>query len=134
MKILIVDDDATCSFMYKLMLGKFGECNVVTNGFEAIEAYKRSLASNSPYNLILMDIMMPGMNGNETLKEIRLYEDNLNIIFPDNIKIILTTALDDIENQKIGEKLNPLTEAYIVKSAYPDALIEKMHEFGFILD
>lgn len=130
MRILIVDDDATCSFMYKLMLGKFGDCTVVTNGFEALETYKRSILNNEPYHFIVMDIMMPGMSGNETLFAIRDFETEMNIA-PDNVKIVLTTALDDIENQKIGQELNPSIEAYVVKSSYPDALIAKMKEFGF---
>jgi len=132
MKIMIVDDDATCSHIYKLALSKYGNCTIATTGFEALELYKKSRLSNEPFDLIVLDIMMPDINGYDDLKAIRFFEKTLNIDINNQVKVILTTALDDEENQKIAHQLNPQTEAYIAKSVSPDLLVEKIKGFGLL--
>lgn len=133
MKSLIVEDDNTCAFIFQSLLSKFGKCAVVTKGIDALNAYESSLSSDDPYDIVILDIMMPDMSGDEVLKGIRLIEKDRNISFPFNVKVVLTTALDDEVNRKIAESLDPLSEAYLVKSAYPDELINILTEFGFDL-
>jgi two-component system chemotaxis response regulator CheY len=101
---------------------------------DAIEAYKTSLNKENPYNLMVIDIMMPDMNGYDVLKKIREVEAERHIYFPFCAKIILTTGLDDDENRKIKQLLDADNEAYIPKSSYPETLIDKLNEFGFVLD
>lgn len=133
MKSLVVDDDATCSAIFQAFLSKQGDCDAVLTGMDAIKAFTSSLNSGHPYDIILIDIMMPHMDGYEVLKTIRSIEADYKIAFPFNVKIILTTALDDYENRKIEQSLDPCSEAYIVKSAYPDDLYEKLALLGFEL-
>jgi two-component system chemotaxis response regulator CheY len=133
MKSLIVEDDNTCGFIFQSMLKKYGECDLLTSGFDAIRAYEASLDQGEPYECIIVDIMMPDMNGVEVLSGIRLLEKDRNIEFPFNVRVILTTALDDEVNRSIEANLDPLTEAYLPKSSYPDALLDKLTMFGFDL-
>jgi len=133
MKSLVVDDDITCSYIFQTQLSRYGHCDTVTNGWDAIEAYKSSLNKNDPYHLIIIDIMMPDMNGYEVLKNIRAIEAERQIRFPFNAKIILATGLDDIENRQLEEKLDELSEAYLVKSNDLNALINKLNLLGFDL-
>ena len=134
MRILVVDDDATCAAIYQMMLSKFGKCDKVSTGLDAINSYIDSLDKKDPYHLMVVDIMMPDMNGYEVLQSIRLIEKERNISFPFSVRIVLTTALDDEENRKLSLDLDPLSEAYLVKSAYPQALLDKLEEFGFNLE
>lgn len=81
-KILIVDDDPRNIFVLAVALEDYGaEIIEAENGKEALEKLE-----NEPVDLILMDIMMPVMNGYEAIKEIR----NTNKI--KDIPIIATTA------------------------------------------
>jgi len=67
-KVLVVDDDARNIFALTTVLENYAMDVVsVTNGREAIE-----LIEHSPdFNLVLMDIMMPEMDGYQTMREIR---------------------------------------------------------------
>lgn len=66
LNILIVDDDFICQEVVRRMLNKLGiETDAVSNGLDAISAL-----SEKPYDMVLMDIQMPKMNGIEATKEI----------------------------------------------------------------
>ena len=66
--ILLVDDEEVIRRTGKRILESFGyHVFLAADGLEAIEAYQRE----DRIDLVLMDIMMPGMNGRETIKKIR---------------------------------------------------------------
>ena len=50
------------------------------NGKEAVEAVRNALETVEPYNLICLDIMMPEMDGQQALREIRDMEEARGII------------------------------------------------------
>lgn len=74
MNTLIVEDVFACRKFLQTVLGQFGPCDVAVNGNEAMIAFQDSLNDNKPYDLVCLDIMMPSMNGHETLSEIRRIE------------------------------------------------------------
>jgi CheY-like chemotaxis protein len=66
-KILVIDDDAFISGIYVLALGRAGcDIQVVRSGKEGLVAAKAN-----PPDIILLDLMMPEMDGFETLERIR---------------------------------------------------------------
>ena len=89
LKILIADDEPTNRFIAKMALAKDGYQIVeATNGKEAIEIAKKE----NP-DVILMDAVMPIMNGFEAIKYIK-NDENLA-----NIPILMVTALDSKEDK-----------------------------------
>ena len=68
------------------------ECDLAANGVEAIEAYNLSNRNNTPYDAILLDIAMPGMDGVEVLKLIRDNEGKVGIPLGRGVPIIMVTA------------------------------------------
>ena len=86
--ILIVDDEYVNRFLLKDILEQEGyRTHVASNGVEALKA-----VFNNKTDLILLDIMMPSMDGYETCR--RLKEDSRTAHIP----IIFVTALTDTEN------------------------------------
>ncbi len=114
--ILLVDDDPLIIRMYQNRLNIDGY-HVVTasNGEEAIVQARRT-----PPQLILMDMMMPKMNGIETLREFK--KDPATI----NIPVIILTNLDDdpenIAKIKTMGAVNYLTKSNISLTQLSEAI------------
>ncbi|MDF2908989.1 MAG: response regulator receiver protein [Herbinix sp.] len=98
MKVLIAEDDfASRKFMLRF-LSKYGECDITVDGLEAVEAFTMALEENEGYNLVCLDIMMPGLDGYQALKKIREIEKEKLVPEEKAVKIIMTTALNEGKN------------------------------------
>lgn len=99
-KILIVDDDANICELLRLYLEKDGyEAEVVTDGLKAVEVFN----SSSP-DLVLLDIMLPGMDGWQVCREIRKTSQT---------PIIMLTAKGETFDKVLGLELG--ADDYITK-------------------
>lgn len=99
-KILIVDDDNNIAELISLYLAK--ECfdtKIVNDGEEALLAYQ----TYNP-NLILLDLMLPGIDGYQVCREIRA---------KDNIPIIMLSAKGEVFDKVLGLELG--ADDYIMK-------------------
>ncbi len=122
-RILIVDDNFENRQLLAEILREVSECDFAANGIEAVEAYNLSLKKD-PYNLILLDIEMPGINGLEILKRIRASEKAAGIALGEGIPIIIVTAYE----KRFLEAFNYGCDDYILKPIDPDVLIKKISE------
>ena len=105
MKILLAEDDfVTRKFMTEF-LSKYGECDVTVDGMEAVDAFMMALEDDEPYDLVCLDIMMPTMDGYQALMGIRNLEKERNITGDKQVKIIMTTALNEEKNVKMAFEL-----------------------------
>ncbi|OGH96867.1 MAG: hypothetical protein A2039_06845 [Candidatus Melainabacteria bacterium GWA2_34_9] len=135
MKSLVVDDEIICRKIFEKVLLKYGPCDSVKNGTEAIEAYKASLDNGCPYQLMILDVVMPDLHGGQVLQLIRDLEKEKGIPEIDKLRIIVTSAADTWFNREfVTKKLNFLYETYFIKSPDMNEFIEKIHELGFIID
>ncbi|NMF06486.1 response regulator transcription factor [Clostridium beijerinckii] len=97
--ILIVEDDEAISNLIRISLGMAGyQCKQVFDGMEALDLIKQE-----SFDLILMDIMLPGIDGFELMKRIRGL----------NIPVIFLTAKNGLADKITGLKSG--AEDYIVK-------------------
>jgi two-component system, chemotaxis family, chemotaxis protein CheY len=95
MRSLIVEDDRiSCQVMEK-MVSRYGNSDVAVNGQQALELFKQALGSDSPYDLVLMDIMIPEVDGLQSVLSMRQIETSLKLPSSRRVKVIMTTALDD---------------------------------------
>jgi len=131
MKILIADDDFISRQILKDIMKQFGECDVVVDGDEAVQAFRLAWEENDHYDLIFMDIMMPRMDGTQALKQIRAIEKENKIKGPDEVKVIMTTALNDPKTV-IEAFYESRASSYILKPLTEDKIVEQMKSFGLI--
>ena len=116
-KILIIDDEEDLSFFVKANLELAGayEVIVAANGKTGIKA-----AIQHKPDLILLDIMMPKMNGFEVLEKLKGEHETLSIPV-----IMLTAKGDDESRLKASRRYN---EDYIVKPVQIDTLKSKIED------
>lgn len=99
-RILVVDDEVAISEIIKFNFEKEGYLvDTAEDGMEAIK-----LVEKNDYVLMLLDIMMPKLNGFETLREIRKFS---------NIAVIMLTAREDEVDKVLGLELG--ADDYVVK-------------------
>lgn len=131
LRILVVEDDFLSRFSLVKMMTEFGVVEVAVNGHEALEMVKQSFKSKEPYHLILLDIMMPVMSGQEALNAIRKFEESMGILGSSGCKVIMTTALVDAKS--IMEAFNGLCEAYVAKPYTRKHIVDQMQKIGFVV-
>ena len=130
MKTLIVEDDFTSRLLLQKLLERYGECHIAVNGKEAMEAVRTSLEYGGPYNLICLDIMMPEMDGQQALRQIRALEEAEGTISSNGAKIVMTTARDDVKT--VVAAFRELCDGYLVKPIDQTRLVGLLKELKLI--
>jgi signal transduction histidine kinase/CheY-like chemotaxis protein/transcriptional regulator with GAF, ATPase, and Fis domain len=120
MKVLIVDDNAAFQEILKEVFTSFAfQTQAVGSGEEALAVFDGK-AGEKPYDLVLMDWKMPGMNGLETTRRIRE-----NKCFQ-GIPVIMMTAFDRMPLQL--EACQAGVNAFLTKPIKPSLLFETIME------
>ena len=110
-KILLVDDDPNIRQLVNLYLEKEGfEVEMADRGDTAVEKFK----TFAP-NLILLDLMLPGMDGWQVCREVRKTS---------NVPIIMLTAKDETFDKVLGLELG--ADDYMVKPFDPKELVARI--------
>ncbi len=130
MRCLIVEDEFAARRLMQRYLSTYGDCDVAVDGKEAVEAFCQATDEKELYDLICLDIMMPNMDGRETLKAIRQIESEHGISGLDGVKVIMTTALDDPKN--VMGSFKEGCEAYLVKPVEKKQLLNEVEKLGLI--
>lgn len=128
MHILVVEDDFISRRLLCRYLEPFGDCDVAVNGHEAVAAVRDAVQTAVPYDFICLDIMMPGLGGQESLEAIRALEAENGIAKDDGAKIIMTTALEDSAN--IQQAFQASADGYVVKPIEKKKFYATMQEIG----
>jgi CheY-like chemotaxis protein len=97
MKVLVVDDEVVSREKMASIVRQYGPCQAVDNGILAINCFWEAWNNWMPYDLITLDISMPGQDGLETLKKIRNLEKDKKVPHDRRVKIIMVTGEADKE-------------------------------------
>ena len=81
-RILLMDDDPLVIDVSKKMLNKLGHfVDVCEDGNQAIEKYTRAMTQNTPYDLVIMDLTIPGgMGGQKAIKKLLLIDSEAKVV------------------------------------------------------
>ena len=94
-RILLVEDERSISQPLAYLLSKEGyEVKVVENGYDALEVFNASR-----FDLMLLDLMLPGMPGTEVCRKVRKTS---------RLPIIMLTAKDSEVDIVVGLELGPM--------------------------
>ena len=131
MKILIVEDEYISRVLLSEILGDYGTCQVAVDGEEAVAVLEHSFDNDEPFDLVCLDIMMPGLDGQEVLRQIREMETKRNIHGMQAVKVIMTTALDDSKNIMQAFTAGRC-EAYLTKPIDRKKLLQHLKDLRLI--
>jgi two-component system NtrC family sensor kinase len=118
-RVLIADDDPQISGLIREVL-EMANCQVLEarSGEETLEVLRRENASDRPVDILLLDILMPGMSGYEVISRVK--SDPLLA----TTSIIVTTALTSITDKTMG--LGMGADDYLTKPFDPRELVARI--------
>jgi len=129
MKILVVDDEFVSLQKLSLLLKDRGECDTATSGEHALGMYIKAEMDKSPYELITLDVDMPGMSGPETAQKIRQYEEDMGIAsLHTSVKILMVTAMTD--GKSIMSAFKGGCEGYLTKPFNKEEIQKSLDSIG----
>lgn len=118
-KILVVDDEETVGLgMSEILRDEGFDAAYAVNGKEAIEAVK-----DSPYSLIFMDIIMPGMNGLETFREIKKIRPAAKVV-------LFTGYFRDAEDAILQGVREGMIDEFIRKPYFADEIVRSANKYA----
>ena len=105
-KVLCIEDEFFIGELYERALRRAGyDVTNVLNGDDGLQ-----VAQTNAYDLILLDLMVPGMNGIDILRTLRDTEKTPKL----KAKIVITTNLDQEETMRT--ELEQLADGYVIKA------------------
>lgn len=131
MKCLITEDDFISRRILRELLSPHFDIEIAVDGEESVTAFRMAHEAKQPFDLICMDIMMPKMDGREALRQIRRLEKELEVPPNLEVKVIMTTALDDPKTV-FDSFYNDGATAYLVKPIGKQKLFRELRALGLL--
>lgn len=125
MKSLVVDDELVSRSKLQNIMQNFGHCDAVENGDQAVLAVIKALNEKEPYHVILMDIMMPVMDGHEALKRIRAIEKERCVEPGKEARVIVISSLEDQKNV-CQAFFRGMATSYLTKPVNKESVVEAL--------
>lgn len=106
-RVLCIEDEFFIGELYERALRKGGyEVTTVLNGLDGLQ-----VAQSNRYDIILLDLMIPGLTGIEVLRTLR----NPDLSPGFKSRIIITTNLD--QDEKIKQEIEAQADGYLIKAS-----------------
>lgn len=126
LRTLIVEDDPTSAMLLSEILAGYGDCQSAAAGESALELFEKAIAEERPYDLVCLDIMLPGLDGQQVLEAMRRREQESGR----EAAIIMITALSSTAALMSAFKAG--ATSYLVKPIRKASLLLELRKFGLV--
>lgn len=128
MRILIVDDEMVSRTKLETIMSSLGRCQTAESGKQALDLYERALTDGKGYDLVMLDIDMPDLQGDQVLKRFREMEyDGAH-----RAVVVMVTAKSD--QAHVMTCLNSGCDAYIAKPFNAQIINERLSRLKLAQD
>jgi two-component system, chemotaxis family, chemotaxis protein CheY len=131
LRCLIVEDDELSRELLALQMEPFAQCDLAADGREGLDKFIAALETGEPYHLILLDIIMPEMDGLEAAKAIRVYEEKHGIRVNQGVNIVVLSSLSTPQDV-IQAYVAAQSAAHLVKPVQPEKLVKTLRKLELI--
>ena len=131
LRALIVDDDPVSKRFLAEILAPYAACDLADNGRQGLDAFGRALAEQRPYDVILLDVMMPGMDGLQALEGMRHLERQQGVGPDEAAKVIMVSASDDSRNV-YRAFFQGQAMSFLSKPFTGDSVLDELRKFDII--
>jgi DNA-binding response OmpR family regulator len=115
-RIIVVEDDQAIASLIALYLRHDGhDVDAFANGAQALHAWEAANMSQTPFDLVVLDLMLPGLDGRGVARRIRGQS---------TVPILMLTALDDMRDKLEGFSLG--ADDYLTKPFDPNELVARV--------
>ncbi len=131
MRALIVDDDFYSRVMLHDMLRPVAECHIAVNGEEAVGAFGKAMEDGRPYDLVCLDLVMPEMDGQQALREMRALESEKGIEHEQRCRIFVVSMVEDNRETNEAFFLGG-ADSFLVKPIVEERIMAELREHGLL--
>lgn len=131
MRVLVVDDDPASRHILAAHLAGLAECAMCASGPEAVAAVSQAIETGAPFDVVFLDIIMPHMDGHETLTQIREVEEAAGMAPKQRVRAVMVTSMDD-ETNTMTALFDGQVSAYLIKPPNRSELLNKLVALGLI--
>jgi len=131
MRALVVDDDPASRHILAAHLDGLAECTMCASGIQAVTTITQALAQGVFFDVVFLDIIMPHLDGHETLTRIREAEQAAGIAPERQVQVIMVTSMDD-ETNTMTALFDGQVSAYLTKPSNRQELLEKLTILGLL--
>ena len=131
MRVLVVDDDPASRHILAAQLAGVADCVPCGSGAEAVDAVKAAIAVDTPFDVVFLDIIMPHMDGHETLNHIRLAEQEGGLPPAIQVRAVMVTSMDD-EANTMAALFDGQVSSYLTKPPNKAELLHKLETLGLL--
>lgn len=132
MRILVVEQEAAEREQITGLLSVYGDCDTAAGGAQAVEEFRQALENNDPYDMVCFDIIMPGKDGYQVIKEVRDIEKEKGVTEDNRVKLVVISEINVGNNVKKAFDLG--CDAYAGKPVNPDKFAAALKKLNIIKD
>lgn len=127
LRFLVVEDDPTAGGLLSYILGQRGTCLLAETGAEALEALEVADGAGTPYDMVILDLFLPDVHGDEILRIIREQEARRGVRGAEGRSVVLiNTASRDMHQLRQSLDLEP--DGYLLKPIHVEALLQRVDQ------